>query len=373
MLNIIGLMSGTSADGIDATLIQSDGEMIRRTGLSHFHPYPSPLKRAIHAAAPLPDSTPPHADHPALTKAITDAHIQTVQTLLTKVSTHPDLIGLPQLIGLHGQTLYHNPATRQTIQLGDGTRLAQATRLPVIYDFRRADIEAGGQGAPLIPIYHRMLLMQSGYPPPAAFINIGGVANLSYYESHDRLTGYDIGPGNALIDDLVLRHFDLPYDKGGQIAAQAHPHPPFIAHVLGDPFFQIRGAKSLDRTHFHSYLDHPTLTAHAPADQVATVTALTAGAILHALKTLPLPPDPIIFAGGGIHNQTLMAQIRTQIKTAFPASKLLTAEQIGADSDMLEAEMIAFLAARYHYNLASTFADTTGVPTPQICGRLALP
>ncbi len=365
MLAIIGLMSGTSADGIDAALIHTDGKQIKRTGHAATYAYRPAIREAIYAAREnaadyLAD--PNRRDRRA--RAITDAHAEAV-TSLKKQAGKPAI----DVIGFHGQTVYHNPVAGRTIQLGDGTRLARLTETPVIYDFRAADMEAGGQGAPLAPIYHQLVVQQAGTPLPALFINIGGVANASFI-TNTYLEGYDIGPGNALIDDLCQIFYQRPFDEGGTIAASGQIYQPFIDRVLTDPFFQLSGPRSLDRAAFHHYLSAPDFASLPATDQIATVTALTAQAICHSLTTLPSQPATLIIAGGGAHNHTLIAQIKDSLPEGCT---LLAASAIGCDADFAEAELIALLAARWQAKLPSSFPATTGVPAPQICGICAEP
>lgn len=365
MQPIIGLMSGTSADGIDAALIYTDGKQIERTGHAATYSYPPAIREAIYAAREnAADYLADPNRRDSLVRGITDAHAEAVISL-TKQAGNPDI----ELIGFHGQTVYHNPAAGRTIQLGDGTRLARLTRTPVIYDFRAADMEAGGQGAPLAPIYHQLVVQQAGTPLPALFINIGGVANASFIDD-GYLEGYDIGPGNGLIDDLCQIFYQKPFDEGGAIAASGQNYQPFIDRVLADPFFQLAGPRSLDRAAFHHYLNAPDFASLPAADQIATVTALTAQAICHSLTTLPRQPSTLIIAGGGAHNHRLMALIKNSLPEGCA---VLAASAIGCDADFAEAELIALLAARWQAQLPSSFPSTTGVRAPQICGICALP
>jgi len=365
MPRIIGLMSGTSADGIDASFIRSDGKQIKATGQQLSYDYPVRLREAIYAAREnAADYLADPNRREALIRGITDAHINAVAALRQKA-------GNPKIdfIGFHGQTVYHNPAAGRTIQLGDGQYLASQTKTPVIYDFRAADMAAGGQGAPLAPIYHQIMLLQSGIDLPALFINIGGVANASFIDD-SYLEGYDIGPGNGLIDDLCQIFYQKPFDENGKIAGSGQIYQPFINRVLADPFFQLVGPRSLDRAAFHPYLKLPDFASLPAADQIATSTALTAQAICRSFAHLPCQPKNVIIAGGGVHNHTLMKQIENGLPEG---SDLIEASAIGCDADFAEAELIALLAARWHAKLPSSFPATTGVSAPQICGVCALP
>ena len=220
MQPIIGLMSGTSADGIDGCILLTDGQHVKHTDISQYQPYPGSVEKAIQAARRDPASflADPHR-RTALIDAITDSHADIVYHLFRRATEE----GLPavQLCGFHGQTVYHQPEAGRTIQLGDGNRLAQLCGLTVIYDFRRADMEAGGQGAPLAPVYHQMLLSQAGCQHPAGFLNLGGIANLTAC-ADTHLLGFDTGPANALTDAVCQKELGLPYDKDGTIAAQGY-------------------------------------------------------------------------------------------------------------------------------------------------------
>jgi anhydro-N-acetylmuramic acid kinase len=362
-------MSGTSADGIDATIIRSDGTRMERTGHAATFPYPSRLREAILAAAADAASYLAEPNRRAqLIQKITDAHCRAVASL-REIAHFPKI----DLIGFHGQTVYHNPALGRTIQLGDGVQLAKAANIPVIYDFRAADMKAGGQGAPLAPIYHQLILQKAARETrdvklPALFINIGGVSNASFVTGD--VEGYDIGPGNALIDDLCQIFYQKPFDEGGEIAASAKIYKPFIERVLADPFFKMVGPRALDRAYFHSYLSQPDFASLPAADQIATVTSLTARAAHHCIAQLAKPPKAVLIAGGGAHNHTLMAQLKAGLPRAC---KFIEAHAIGCSPDFAEAELMALLAARWQAKLPSSFPKTTGVKTPQICGVQALP
>lgn len=368
LLNIIGLMSGTSADGIDAVLLATNGQEIERTGYKIDYPYRLEVKKAIEAARQYPEDFLKDKNRRlALNQDISDDHASAVSALLQNTPKKCPLTC--QFIGFHGQTIYHNSKQKQSIQLGDANRLASLSTVPVIYDFRRADLNAGGQGAPLAPIYHQLLFHQAGIKQASAFVNIGGVANLSFCHG-DILQGYDIGPGNGLIDDICAREFGQPFDLNGQIAATGNINPHVINHIMADKFFSLSGPRSLDRGHFSPYLADPEFIQLPPADKIATLTALTANIIVNALSQLPIFPRHLFISGGGAHNQTMMRWIKTKCPHTLD---IKPAEAIASDTDMMEAELIAVLAARFIYRLASTFPGTTGVHTPQICGVRANP
>ena len=364
---VIGLMSGTSADGIDGCVILTDGQNVTRTGISLCQPYRPEVAAAVLAARHDPAGflSDPHRRQ-ALITALTDDHTEVVHNLVQAACDAGYTI---QLVGFHGQTVYHNPAAGRTIQLGDGLQMAQKTGLPVIYDFRRADMDAGGQGAPLAPVYHQILLRQAGLAEPAGFLNLGGIANLTVC-SDDILLGFDTGPANGLMDAVCQQELGKPFDTDGALAAAGTPCPPFIDSVLADPWFRLSGPRSLDWGQFTSYLHNPDFTALPAEDKLASLAAVTAYSLADALSRLPFTLNTLVVAGGGVHNKTLMKLI----ETILPEPGVIkTAEQINASSDMTEAELIALLAARHQAGFVSTWPQTTGTSTPQIAGVRAEP
>ena len=365
---VIGLMSGTSADGIDGCVILTDGQRVTPTGLSLCQPYRPEVATAVLAARDDPAGylSDPHRRQ-ALITAITEDHTQIVHQLVqaARAADMPPI----QLVGFHGQTVYHNPAAGRTIQLGDGQQMARQTGLPVIYDFRRADMDAGGQGAPLAPVYHQILLRQAGLAEPAAFLNLGGIANLTIC-SGDDLLGFDTGPANGLMDAVCQQELGSAFDKDGALAAAGAPCPPFIKAVLADPWFCLSGPRSLDWAQFTGYLKDPGFTTLPIEDKLASLAVVTAQSLSGALSRLPFTLNTLVVAGGGVHNKTLMKLIKTNL----PAScAVKTAEDINASSDMTEAELIALLAARHQAGLVSTWPQTTGTSAPQISGVRAEP
>ena len=368
MRPVIGLMSGTSADGIDGCIVLTNGQQVERTDISLCQPYPVPVEQAIKAARRHPANF--LADthrRTALNAAITDIHADSVNQLLHRAAEE----GLPpvQLCGFHGQTVYHQPEAGRTIQLGDGNQLARVCGLPVIHDFRRADLEAGGQGAPLAPVYHQILLKQAGCPHPAGFLNLGGIANLTVC-TDTLLIGFDTGPANALTDTVCQTELGLAYDKDGAIAAKGHISVPFLKAALQDSYFQRSGPRSLDWAHFSDYLQHPNFRALSIEDQLASLNALSAQSIAISISALPFALKTLVVAGGGVQNKTMMKMISDALPDGIT---LTTAENIGARSDMIEAELIAVLAARYLAQLPSTWPETTGTSAAQIAGIRADP
>ena len=352
----IGLMSGTSIDGIDAALLETDGLDFVRPIAFTAHPYApafrTQLRRHLGNRSGVADPA-----VAAFEKELTDLHAEIVQDLLLKTKKKPEKI---DLIGFHGQTLWHRPEERITIQIGDGALLAKKTGIPVINDFRTADVRAGGHGAPLVPLYHRALGVK--LPKPAAILNIGGVSNVTYIGgvAEEDLLAYDVGPGNAMIDDWVFRHTGKPYDESGQMAASGRVDEGVVARALAMPFFAEKPPKSLDRDAFNKLIPEQL----PPPDGAATLTMITARGVAEGMKFMPQKPQKLYVTGGGRLNRTLMLWMEALI--GIPVASV---DDIGWNGDGLEAEAFAYLAVRSHLGLPLSVPGTTGVPRPLTGGR----
>ncbi len=274
----IGVISGTSMDNIDIALVETDGETVVRTGPGGMAPYPAALRRQLLAL--LEDPSRAERDPlTALEEAVTDAFAAAVEGFLRQHGLDRSRV---DLVGNHGQTVFHRPETRFTRQLSDGGRMARRLGIPVVDDFRTADVKAGGQGAPLVPLYHAALA--SGLPQPLMVLNLGGVANVTYLDGSE-IIAFDTGPASALIDDLMLKRFGLPYDAGGRIAREGKVEPVILAELMALPFFKAKPPKSLDRNEFH--LRARAVDALDPHDGAATLTAFTIAATVAALDHVP--------------------------------------------------------------------------------------
>ena len=353
-------MSGTSLDGIDVALIRTDGENIVERGPSQTYAY-SDEQRNILVTALEGAKTLQHRDDrpPALAKAeaaLTDWHAQAVQDFL---KTSPAVV---DVIGFHGQTVIHRPEFKLTVQLGDGQALANKLNLPVVYDLRAADVAAGGQGAPLVPVYHRALaatLQQR----PVAFVNIGGIANVTWIGADGEMIAFDTGPGNALLNDWAMKHLGLPQDTGGALASKGKVNDEVLDAALALPFFDRPPPKSLDRNAFEAL----SLAGLSPEDGAATLVAFTKAGIMLVDDWVPAPAKRYIVCGGGRHNPAILS--------ALPGRSIvfLTAEEVGFNGDSMEAEAWAYLAVRSQKKLPISFPMTTGVSEPMTGGVLALP
>jgi anhydro-N-acetylmuramic acid kinase len=290
----IGLMSGTSQDGVDVALIDSDGERIGQFGATACRPYTKAertlLRRATAAAVNLTDRT----ARPDVERLVNDAHAEAVESFLAANGLQR---GEVAVIGFHGQTLLHRPERRLTLQIGDGRALAARLGIPVVYDFRAADVAAGGQGAPPAPVFHRALVRRLQRPSPIAVLNLGGVPNITYIDG-ENLIACDTGPGNALLDDFLRLHTGEPLDTDGRIAASGVADETMVERLLQHPFFALPPPKSLDRNEFRGFLGD-TLDGIGVADGAATLTALTAAAVARIVPHLPRAPASWIVAGGG--------------------------------------------------------------------------
>ena len=242
------------------------------------------------------------------------------------------------MVGFHGQTVVHRPEAQFTLQLGEGGTLARRLGLPVVYDFRAADMAAGGQGAPLVPVYHQALLAGDPVHPPVAVLNIGGVANVTFMGRDEVLLAFDTGPGNAPLDDFMRARTGQAQDWNGQTAATGRADQTVLATALAHPYFASRPPKSLDRNAFTGL----ELGSLSTPDGAATLTELTVEGVVRASTLLPRPPQTWIVAGGGTHNRTLMARLVTRLAPA----RVVGADQLGWSADALEAQAFAFLAVR---------------------------
>jgi len=248
MMMAIGLMSGTSLDGVDIALIETDGERVAAFGPTGYRPYTGHerglLREALAEAVNLTQRDARPGVIGEAERAVTMAHAEAVAAFLAQNHIARENI---EIVGFHGQTVLHRPAQRLTVQIGDAESLAKAIRVPVMHDFRAADVAAGGQGAPFVPVYHRALAQSQSREGAVCVVNIGGVSNITYIDGAETLIACDTGPGNALLDDFMLRVTGQSFDGEGRLAAQGRPDADWIAHALQHPFFAQSPPKSLDR------------------------------------------------------------------------------------------------------------------------------
>jgi anhydro-N-acetylmuramic acid kinase len=363
VLTAIGLMSGTSMDGVDVALIESDGERIGRLGPAGYRAYTREernlLRTALVDAVGMTDRDARSNILAEAEKTITAAHVEAVQAFLKDNKLDRKSI---DIVGFHGQTVLHRPDIRLTVQIGDGKALAKALKLPVAYDFRAADTAAGGQGAPLVPVFHRALAETFTEARPLSVLNIGGVANITYLNDGNDPIAFDTGPGNAPIDDLMRARNGHTHDAEGAFAAKGKVDEKIVEKILSDPFFAKVPPKSLDRAAF-ARLPLGDLSLE---DAAATATAVVAASIAKAIALLPKKPAMLIVAGGGAKNSTLLAMLRERANVPVK-----TANEIGWTGDALEAQAFAYLAIRTLMGLPIRFPTTTGVMKRLVGGVIA--
>jgi anhydro-N-acetylmuramic acid kinase len=356
-MRILGFMSGTSLDGVDAAILSTDGEAVHDFGPTHLIAFTADERAVLKEATEQfvkTDTVQPNL----LAKAdaiIVDVHVRCARELLAK----PDA-GRVELIGYHGQTLLHRPERKLSIQIGDPAKIARAFGIDVVADVRQADLAAGGEGAPLVPIYHAALAQRINQPGPIAFLNVGGVANFTYVGTDGSIAALDTGPGNGMLDLMVQKRGLGRYDDGGSLAAVGRIDQAVLGQLLRHPYFEREGPKSLDRYDFPLDIVDP-LTA---PDAAATLVAFTAKSVALGASRLPEPPKLWIVCGGGRHNPIIMSALRAVLGVCE------NADDFGLRGDFIEAEALGFIAARSLRGLPVTLPRTTGVAVPTVAGKL---
>jgi anhydro-N-acetylmuramic acid kinase len=354
-IRAIGVISGTSMDGVDVAAIETDGGDVARPLGGRTYPYEPALQRRLLdlIAAPEIAFTDPLA---TLEAEVTAAHVAAVHRFCAETGMAAREVAL---VGLHGQTVLHRPERRFTRQLLDGAQAAAALGVDVVTQFRKADVAAGGQGAPFVPLYHRA--MTAGLPQPVMVLNLGGVANITWIDG-DAVIACDTGPASALLDDFMRRRRGVAYDADGALAASGQVDRAVLAALMDNPFFARPAPKSLDRNDFHQRAR--VVDALSDADGAATLAAFTVEATAAILAHLPRAPSRWLVAGGGRRNRTLMAGFAARL--GVPVDPV---EAQGWDGDFTEAECFAYLAVRSRLGLPLSLPGTTGVPAPMPGGE----
>ncbi len=364
IMRALGLMSGTSLDGIDVAYIETDGESRVHRGQAKTFEYTSEMRRMLINALAEAKSLRHRDERPAALaeaeRALTETNAAAVLDFIRMNDITASAI---DVIGFHGQTVLHRPDVGMTVQLGLGKLLADMTQCPVVYDLRAGDVAAGGQGAPLVPVYHRALT--SALPDrPLAIVNIGGVANVTWIGADGRMIAFDTGPGNALLDDWMIKTSGVARDENGFTSARGRVADDVVRFYLSHSFFAEPPPKSLDRNAFFWDL----VEGLSVEDGAATLAAFTAGAIAKSREHLPQEPALWIICGGGRRNKTIMSQLAGLVQNA-----VVPAEAVGLDGDSVEAEAWAYLAVRSLKGLPITFPGTTGVASPMTGGVHVMP
>lgn len=351
----IGLMSGTSQDGVDAALVVTDGAQFVSCGPGLTIPYSNPVRARLRA---LLGRSPAEAGAEIAEAAalITQIHAKAVNRLLEESGKSAESV---DVIGFHGHTILHRPRAGLTVQIGDAALLAALTGIDVINDFRSRDVEEGGEGAPFVPLFHAALA--AGLERPLAVLNLGGVANITWIGRDGTPMAFDTGPGNALLDDWMRRLTGRDYDSEGSLAASGTVDAGVLERLLSDPYFGRAPPKSLDRGDFGI----EALLGLAAADGAATLAAFTAQSVSRAFAHLPEPPRRLLVAGGGRHNRAVMAELARTLPCPVAA-----VEEVGWNGDALEAQAFGYLAVRSLLGLPLSLPSTTGVKRPVTGGRL---
>ncbi len=357
VLRVAGAMSGTSMDGVDLAVIETDGVSLHGFGTTRYRPYGDAERVVIRAALGL---WPGAAGVAAAARIVEDAHLDFLAG-----------IGDVAALGFHGQTLAHDPAAGRTHQAGDGARIARRSGLTTVWDFRSADVAAGGQGAPLAPFYHWALARFIGAGRPVAFLNLGGVGNITWVdpgidgpERAGACVAFDTGPANAPIDDLLLARQGSAFDRDGALTRAGRVHDATVDRFLAYPFFRRPPPKSLDRDAFGDLA--ALVSGLSDADAAATLAACAAAGVVQAMAHLPTRPARVLVTGGGRRNAGLMAMLVQGL--GCPVDPV---EAVGLDGDMLEAQAFAYLAVRVLRGLPISAPMTTGVSTPLTGGRVS--
>ncbi|MEX6507934.1 anhydro-N-acetylmuramic acid kinase [Jiella sp. M17.18] len=366
----IGLMSGTSLDGIDVALVETDGAAFVRRGPARVYAYESGFRQrlgeGLQTAKRIARREERPGDLAALERELTLRHAEAVRQFSEDCGI--DLSSV-DVVGFHGQTVLHRPEQALTVQIGDGQLLAEEIGVPVVFDMRARDMELGGQGAPLVPAYHQALAANvSGdiAALPIVFVNIGGISNVTYLDGTNDPIAFDSGPGNALLDQWLEREAGIPFDQNGAIASEGGVLPSLAERYLSVPFFDRPVPKSLDRFDFPV----PDSAAGSLEDVARTLCLVTARSILMAAKHFPEPPKLWIVCGGGRRHPAIMADLRAE---AGEGVAVVSAETAGFDGDAMEAEAWAYLAVRSLAGRPLTWPTTTGCREPAPGGVLASP
>lgn len=359
----LGLISGTSADSIDAVLV-SFSRGVPQLLASHAHPWPAALRERMLALA-QDEATIDLDAFGRLDVEIGHGFADAALHLLEQSGTPARTV---RAIGSHGQTLRHRPLGRHpfTLQLGDPSVIAERCGIEVVADFRRADIAAGGQGAPLLPALHAMLLARPGHV--RVILNLGGIANITVLGADGSVHGFDTGPANGLLDAWCLRQRHEPFDRDGAYAASGRVDATLLAALLADPYFALPPPKSTGREHFHLgwLATHPRLAALDPADVQATLLELTARSVATAIAQSAPGAEEVLACGGGVHNGALMRRLGELLAP----SVLLSTSRYGIDPDFLEATAFAWLARQRLLGLPGNLPAVTGARGPRVLGAI---
>jgi anhydro-N-acetylmuramic acid kinase len=355
----IGIMSGTSLDGIDVALVEFKADRPLLLA-SHYQPYPRPLKDEL-LELHQPGFDEIHRLQLA-SIALANAYAAATHALLNKEGIPPHHI---QAIGCHGQTIRHRPEQGYTVQLGNAALLAELTGIHVVSDFRSRDIAAGGQGAPLVPAFHDMMLRHPAIH--RVILNLGGIANLTDLKPGRGTTGFDSGPGNLLLDSWIGKQLGRPYDENGEWAASGKAIPELLQRMLAEPYFSAPPPKSTGRDLFNlAWLEARLEGTESPADVQATLLALTCDSIALAIERFCAGAEELHLCGGGAHNSALASRLRLRL----PHCQIVRSDELGIPADWMEAVAFAWLARQTMNLRPGNLPAATGASHPCVLGAI---
>ena len=369
MMKVLGFMTGTSLDGVDMAVLDTDGETKVSFGPWSEMSMPPETRKVLEATIKAALTWPRGEAEPAIfneaRRVLVDYHLESAHQFLRH--NHLKFSDF-DVLGVHGQTVLHERPKEgvkgRTVQLFDGQAFADATGVPVVCDFRQADIEAGGEAAPLMPVYHRALAQNAGLELPLLVVNLGGVANITAIDERG-LTALDTGPANGLMDQWMRRYDRGDFDHGGRIAAGGKVHADKVSAYMTHDYFKASAPKSLDRYDFNLQ----AIEGLSFEDGLATLSAFTLQSLLAGIDLIGAKPKTVVLAGGGRHNLHLVRQITAALSPA----KVVLAEDIDWRGGALEAEGFAYMAVRSLKGLPISFPGTTGVKMPLTGGRVSYP
>jgi len=356
----LGLMSGTSIDGVDASIIKSDGEqfieVLDNVYLTYSRKLRSKLRKFIKLCFSRDQFFKLHKERKEIEKEITLFHVKICKKIIRRNKKFKiDLIGFP------GQTIIHKPKEGYSIQIGDPQLLARLTKTKVISNFRENDILNGGQGAPLTPLYHQAILKKINSNFPSGIINIGGISNITFIQNKNKIKSFDIGPGNCLLDMWVAFKSKKKYDDRGKLARSGKLNKKILKKFLINPYYYKKSTKSLDVKDFNlNYLKNLSLK-----DGCAVLSMLTVKSISIAIKNLPKMPTELFFSGGGRKNNFIMNKIKKEIKP-----KVFLIDKFNFDGDYIESQAFAYLAIRSYLKKFISLPETTGTKKPTLGGKI---
>ena len=358
-LNILGTMSGTSLDGIDISVVRTNGLEMERLNKNFFFKFNNETQKKLFEFIQTSRFD------------LYDKNIYEIEDLITNeyinAISQSSFINDCDVIGFHGQTIYHNPKEKVSIQIGNPKKIADFFNKKIIYNFRQNDLNMGGQGAPLAPIYHKFLIQNLNATLPACFVNIGGISNITYWDGN-QLIGFDTGPGNCLIDKVMKLKYNIEFDKNGEKASTGKLNDNLLNKLLDDKYFRIKPPKSLDKNYFDHYLEINKLNEKETNNLLYTLCEFTVLTIAKSLNFFPMLPKIMIYSGGGVNNLYLINKLKKIINI-----KDINLTQKKISTDFIEAELIAYLTARSLYKLPLTFPNTTGVSEPLSGGLIYSP